>query len=194
MLKTIETRSAHAFTITKGQTLSIVDPLGGQVADLVAFSSADTAEYLASGRTLDYESTLFLTTGHRLWSNRSRPLLEIIADDVGRHDFLLAPCSAEMFSILYRDPHPHRGCFGNLVEVLEPYGISADSVPVAFNIFMNVVINGQTGQLNVAPPLSRAGDKITFHALEDLVIGLTACSAPLSNGGTFKPIQYEIVG
>ena len=172
----------------------VIDPLGGQVADLVAFSSTDTGEYPASGRTLDYESTVFLTTGNKLWSNRSRPLLEIMADDVGRHDFLLAPCNAEMFSILYGDPHPHKGCFGKLVEVLKPYGIASDDVPVAFNIFMNVIINGQTGQLNVAPPLSQAGDKIIFTALQDLVVGLTACSAPLSNGGSFKPIQYEIMG
>jgi uncharacterized protein len=26
----------------------------------------------------------------------------------------------------------------------------------------------------------------------DLVIGLTACSAPASNGGRFKPIHYSV--
>jgi hypothetical protein len=26
----------------------------------------------------------------------------------------------------------------------------------------------------------------------DLVIGLTACSAPASNGGSFKPIHYVV--
>jgi hypothetical protein len=26
----------------------------------------------------------------------------------------------------------------------------------------------------------------------DLVIGLTACSAPASNGGSFKPIEYRV--
>jgi uncharacterized protein YcgI (DUF1989 family) len=27
----------------------------------------------------------------------------------------------------------------------------------------------------------------------DLIIGLTACSAPASNGGSFKPIDWRIV-
>ncbi|RYD24842.1 MAG: urea carboxylase-associated protein, partial [Lysobacteraceae bacterium] len=44
----------------------------------------------------------------------------------------------------------------------------------------------------VEPPLSRAGDTVTFRAEMDLIIGLTACSALQSNGGAFKPIQYRI--
>ena len=31
-----------------------------------------------------------------------------------------------------------------------------------------------------------------LRATMDLVIGLTACSAPASNGGSFKPIHYVI--
>jgi hypothetical protein len=42
------------------------------------------------------------------------------------------------------------------------------------------------------PPPTTPGDFIRLRALEDLVIGLTACSAPDSNGGTFKPIHYRI--
>jgi uncharacterized protein YcgI (DUF1989 family) len=64
---------------------------------------------------------------------------------------------------------------------------------VAFNCFMNVVIDGASGKLTVEPPLSKAGDHIAFRAKVDLIIGLTACSAPQSNNYAFKPIQYEIV-
>ena len=52
--------------------------------------------------------------------------------------------------------------------------------------------SGTTGKLRVLPPISKAGDSITFRAEMDLIIGLTACSAPDSNGGTFKPIHYRI--
>ncbi|MDB5695769.1 MAG: hypothetical protein JWN21_1312, partial [Sphingomonas bacterium] len=44
----------------------------------------------------------------------------------------------------------------------------------------------------VEPPLSKAGDHIVFRAEMDLVIGLTACSALASNGGSFKPIAYRV--
>jgi uncharacterized protein YcgI (DUF1989 family) len=57
---------------------------------------------------------------------------------------------------------------------------------------MNVPVDGITGKLRVLPPISKAGDSITFRAMMDLVVGLTACSAPDSNGGTFKPIHYRI--
>ena len=119
-------------------------------------------------------------------------LLRIVEDDVGRHDFLLTPCSADTFRILYGDTHPHRGCFGNLAEALAPYGIGPDRIPVAFNVFMNVTVDATTGALTVEPPLSRAGDRITFVAECDLVIGLTACSALQSNNGRFKPIRYAV--
>ncbi len=188
----IPPRSGTAFALNAGQTLTVIDPQGGQVADLVAYNARDLREVISSGRTLDFAGRIYLTTGDMLYSNRSNVLLTIGQDDVGRHDFLLTPCSEATFRILYDDPHPHRGCFGNLVEALAPWGVEPDMVPTAFNCFMNVPVDGTTGVFTVEPPLSRAGDKVVFTAAIDLVIGLTACSAPLSNGGTFKPIDYRI--
>ena len=188
----IPPRSGVAFTLKRGQTLRVIDPQGEQVADLLAFNRGDVREVLSSGRTLDYASRLYLTTGDPLYSNRSNVLLRITEDTVGRHDFLLTPCSADTFRIIYGDASPHRGCFGNLAHALEPYGISPDDIPVAFNVFMNVVIDGETGSLKVEPPRSRAGDRISFLAEDDLIIGLTACSALQSNNYAFKPIHYEI--
>ena len=83
---TIEPRSGVAFTLNKGDILTVTDPLGEQVADLLAYAQGDIAEVISSGRTLDYASKLFLTTGDMLYSNRSNIMLEIIDDDVGRHD------------------------------------------------------------------------------------------------------------
>ena len=192
MPSTIEPRSGVAFTLNKGDILTVTDPQGEQVADLLAFAESDVAEAISSGRTLDYASRIYLTTGDLIYSNRSNVLLEIIADDVGRHDFLLTPCSKDTFRIIYGDTDPHRGCFGNLAHALAPYGITEDMIPVAFNCFMNVTVDGQTGVLAVEPPLSKAGDSITFRAVQNLIVGLTACSALQSNNGSFKPIQYAI--
>lgn len=185
-------RSGTAFRLPAGATLTVIDPEGSQVADLLAFNAEDVEEVVSSGRTLDYAESIRLTTGNVLFSNRSRKMLTIIEDSVGRHDFLLTPCSTETFEHFYPDKPVHRGCFGNLVEALEPYGIVADRIPVAFNCFMNVPVDGATGKLTVEPPLSKSGDFISLHAEMDLVIGLTACSAYASNGGSFKPIDYRI--
>ncbi|MDQ2804385.1 MAG: urea carboxylase-associated family protein [Pseudomonadota bacterium] len=188
----IAPRSGAGFELRAGQTLTVYDPRGEQVADLLAYAQDDTREVISSGRTLDYASKLFLTTGDPLYSNRSRVMLDIVGDSVGRHDFLLTPCSKDTFRIIYGDDDPHHGCFGNLAAALNPWGITPDAIPTAFNCFMNVTVDGETGALSVEPPKSRAGDHIAFVARMDLIIGLTACSALQSNNGSFKPIEYEI--
>lgn len=185
-------RTGTAFALSKGDRLIVIDPRGEQVADLLAFNRHDTDEVVSSGRTLDYASRIFLTTGDPLYSNRSNVMLRIIEDTVGRHDFLLTPCSRDTFRIIYGDAEPHQGCFGNLAQALAPFGITADRIPVAFNCFMNVAVDGADGTLRVCPPLSKAGDHIAFVAEMDLIIGLTACSALQSNNGSFKPIHYKV--
>jgi len=192
-LNIIPPRSGVAFTLDKGQKLMVVDIEGEQVSDLVCFNRSDIREYLSSGRSIDYAETIFLTTGYQLYSNRSNIMLEIGEDKVGRHDFLLTPCSAEMFRIIYGDEHPHRGCFGNLAEALKEYNIEPDNIPICFNVFMNVNVDGSSGKIAVLPPKSKSGDYTIFEAKMDLVVGMTACSAGMSNNFKFKPIGYKII-
>jgi uncharacterized protein YcgI (DUF1989 family) len=187
----IEPQRGVGFVLSRGQTLRVIDPCGEQVSDLVAFSLADPAEWLSSGRTLDYNNTIYLTTGHRLYSNRSRIMLAIGEDTVGRHDFLYTPCSPETFTLIYQNQEYHPSCFENLTGALARYGIPADRVPTTFNIFMNVALQ-PTGELTVLPPRSKPGDFIELRAAMDLIVGLTACSAEMSNNYRFKPIDYEI--
>ncbi len=65
-------------------------------------------------------------------------------------------------------------------------------IPVCFNIFMNVPVDGETGKISVLPPKSKAGDHIRIQAKMDLVVGITACSAEMSNNYSFKPIGYLV--
>lgn len=94
-------------------------------------------------------------------------MLTITNDTAQCHDFLLTTCSEQTFRHFYPDKPIHRGCFGNLVEALEPYGIGSDDLPTAFNIFMNVPVDGESGLLAGKPPKSSAGDKIQFRAEMD---------------------------
>lgn len=193
MMHIIAPRSGVAFELKCGERLKVIDPEGQQVADLVAFNHEDTRESISSGRSIDYASKLFFGVGDHIYSNRSSVLLDIVEDTVGRHDFLLSPCSAEMFRIIYGDDTPHRGCFGNLAAALAPHGIAPDAIPTAFNVFMNVRVDGHSGVISVQPPLSSAGDFTIFEARMDLLIGLTACSAGQSNNFAYKPIHYEVM-
>ncbi|MDQ3118669.1 MAG: urea carboxylase-associated family protein [Verrucomicrobiota bacterium] len=189
----LEPQTGTAFALKAGQTLRVIDLEGEQVADLTAFAQSDSSEWLSSGRSLDYANTIYLTKGHVLYSNRSRPMFTILADDVGRHDFLLTPCSRETFEIIYKQTDPHPSCFENLWRNLAEYNIAPDAIPTTFNIFMNVEV-ATDGTLKILPPRSKGGDSITLRAEQDLIVGLTACSAEMSNNGSFKPIGYEIAG
>jgi uncharacterized protein YcgI (DUF1989 family) len=188
----IEPQRGVGFALRRGDILRVIDVEGEQVSDLIAFAREEPAEWLSSGRTLDYNDTIYVTTGHTLYSNRSRPMLTIVADTVGRHDFLYTPCSADTFRILYNHQGDHPSCFDNLARALAPFGIAPDAIPTTFNIFMNVAVL-PTGALKISPPRSKAGDSIDLRADMDVIIGLTACSAEMSNNYAFKPIDYEIL-
>lgn len=187
----LEPQTGIGLTIKKDQLLKIIDPQGEQVSDLTAFALEDKAEWLSSGRTIDYANTIYLTTGNLLYSNRSRPMLSIIEDTVGRHDFLLTPCSPETFQIIYDNHEYHPSCFENLYTNLAEFGITPDMIPTTLNVFMNVIVQ-PNGELKIDPPPSKAGDYIIFRAEMDLIVGITACSAEMSNNYSFKPIDVEI--
>ena len=190
-LRVLAPQTGTAFQLARSSLLRVTDLEGEQVADLTAFNSSDRRESLSSGRTIDYANSIYLTTGNILYSNRSRPMFTILADDVGRHDFLLTPCSRETFQLLYDRKEPSPGCFENLRKHLSRFGIPSDTIPTTFNIFMNVQI-AANGALIIKPPQSRAGDSIVLRAEMDLIVGLTACAAELTNNFRFKPIGYEI--
>ncbi|MCA1581276.1 MAG: urea carboxylase-associated family protein [Acidobacteria bacterium] len=181
-----------AVLIARGEHLRITDPQGEQVSDLTSFAREDPAEWLSSGRTIDYANTIYLTTGHVLYSNRSRPMWTIVEDTVGRHDFLLTPCSPETFTILYKTTGHHPSCFENLAGALRRHGIAPDTIPTTWNVFMNVDVL-PSGELKILPPRSKPGDHVLLRAEMDLIVGVTACSAELSNNGRFKPIDVEIL-
>ncbi len=191
MIEIIKEQSGVAFQLKKGQTLKVIDPLGQQVSDMVLFSAKDIKEKISSGKTLDFEEIILLTKKNFLWSNRSRKMMEITEDTNGRNDFLLAPCSPETFKLMYNFQGYHPSCFENLYTNLQPFGIQADDIPTAFNIFMNVQFD-KLGNLSVNPPTSKPNDYVVFKALMDVIVGLTACSAEYSNNGSFKHIHFEI--
>jgi uncharacterized protein YcgI (DUF1989 family) len=187
----IKPQTGVAFTVRKNRIVRVIDVEGQQVSDLVCFARQNHEEFLSSGRTLDYNEKLFLTTGDILYSNRSNPMLSIIHDPVGKHDFLFAPCSREMFRIVYGITKSHPNCLDNLSLSLKPYGIKTSQIPTAFNIFMNVEVTSE-GKIAVRTPLSKAGDFIELQAQMNLIIGVTACSAGKCNNFRCTPIEVEI--
>jgi len=187
----IPAASAVALKLRRGDRLRVIDPEGGQSGDLVAFSS-DGTQRQSSGRTFDYGGKIRISTGDQIWSDCSEPMLTIVDDKVGIHDFLYAPCSLEMFRIQYGVTGDHPNCLDNSSNALSSLGIAAAPLPNAFNFFLHVNIAAD-GSLSIAPPPSRAGDWFEVRAEMDLAIAVSACPASGCNGGAPpRPLACEV--
>jgi uncharacterized protein len=69
--------------------------------------------------------------------------------------------------------------------------VPASTVTIAFNVFMNVVV-GPDGALKIRPPVSKAGQSLTFAVERDVLVAVSACSAPNAVGGRTRPLRVEI--
>ena len=135
-----------------------------------------------------YES-LRLRIGDTIYTNLYRPMLKVIADDVGEHDLLHPCCRPEMYEFFYHNGEGHPNCLDNINGAL---GESRPTI-TPINLFMNTKINSD-GNISVEKPLSKAGDKIALQALTDLSLGVAACSVSESkcNGGKCTPVKVII--
>jgi uncharacterized protein YcgI (DUF1989 family) len=182
--------SARALILLKGECIRITDPEGSQVSDFVAISQSDKREKFDQARTRVNNWSNIVCKGTTLYSNRNRPLLEVVEDDVGVHDLLFPACNsfvyAKVFHILSKT-----GCFENLVSALSQFGIEPDGIPNPLNIFMSTFADTKIG-IRISP--SKPGDSISMKALEDLIVAATACADDLSdcNGKKCKPINITV--
>ena len=187
----IHAQSGTSFCLRTGEELTVLSPTGAQVADLFCFSNERPLDALSSGRSIDYNETVRFTKGHTLFSNAGVPLLAIIEDSCGRHDFLVTPCSLQMFHMLSKTADYHPSCHENLRRAFAQFERPPELISTTFNIFMNYEID-QKGKIHLRRPLNKPGDFVVFRAREDLIVGLTACADQATNGGCCKSIEYLI--
>jgi uncharacterized protein len=187
----IPPQAGSSFELGKGHILAIRSPTGQQVCDLFCFSKARPRDALSSGRSIDYNETVRFTKGHVLYSNAGYPLLEIFDDTCGVHDFLVTPCSSQMFQMISGSNQYHPSCQENLCKGFLRYDLPEELITTTFNIFMNYRID-EFGDLSLLTPTNTSEDYILLKAREDLIVGLTACADEATNGGECKPIEYSI--
>jgi uncharacterized protein len=171
---TVPAREGRAFRVPKGGSARVIDLEGGQVADVFAFLERDTSEYHSAQHTRAFNDRLFPRPGEPFVSNRRRPLMTIEADDTpGVHDMLIAACDAERFHQLGIEEW-HASCAENLMTALRDMGYSTTVVPQSINLFMNIPV-GPDGSLDWDPAPTGPGASVTFRAVEDIVMVVSAC-------------------
>src|SRR5438552_599469 len=111
-----------ARVLAAGQRLTIIDLEGRQAVDFLCYNAANPEERYNAADTMKYAKTIFLTTGHGIYSDMGRPLLTIVADTCGRHDTLGGCCSAESNFFRYgvRDTP---NCRDNFLAELARFGL-----------------------------------------------------------------------
>jgi uncharacterized protein YcgI (DUF1989 family) len=175
--------TARAVTLKAGETLRIVNVAGRQVADFIAFTADDFTETLSTIHTLVALGRLFPTAGDRLRSNRRRPIVEIVRDDTGRHDLLIAACDPWRYEYDF-GVRGHRNCSDNFLEALAGWSIPRHALPHPVNFFQNM--SYPDGEVRFGESLARPGDAVELRALVDLVTAVGACPMDLNPISGFR--------
>ncbi|MBI3968093.1 MAG: urea carboxylase-associated family protein [Chloroflexi bacterium] len=181
----------RAFEVRAGQLLTIEDVEGQQIGDFVAFNAVDFTEFLSTGHTRSWNTSVYLKLGHTIRTNRRNPMFEVVADTVGVHDILCPPCDPQRY-LLHYNVTGHRNCLDNLTEALAPYRIASWRIPNPINVFMNVPVDAE-GRFQVVSAVSKAGDRLVLRALMDVVAAISACPQDINPANGHRITDLRIV-
>jgi len=184
---------ARGVEVAKGQQLCIIDVEGKQVGDFVCFNRHDPREHVSPVHMRSSLSSIRLKEGDPLYSNRRRPLMRLVKDTVGKHDFFFAACDNYRYKVDFGvEGHPN--CHDNLEKTLREFGIEPDVLPDPINWFMNNALDAE-GDYVIEEPLSKPGDYVMLEALEDVVVAVAACSQDLApvNGWKVTPLKLQVL-
>jgi uncharacterized protein YcgI (DUF1989 family) len=187
----------RAFEAAPGDHIVVTNLDGGQIGDFVAFNADDHTEVLDTARTRsgltpmraelepgqtgDYwQTSIYLHVGDEISSNMRNPMLAVIADTVGVHDLLMAPCDARLYRGVYHVEGYHRNCLDNLTDAVADHGVTAWQIPAPINLFQNTPVEPD-GRIALKPSLAKPGDYIVLRALQKLVGAVSSCPMDLSD-------------
>jgi uncharacterized protein len=189
----IPAREGRGARISAGDRVWVIDPEGGQVADVFAFCTDDPSEYHSAEHTRVHVDRLFPVVGEQFVTNRRRPILTLEADgSPGVHDMLCAACDPTRYQGLGVEGW-HASCQENLLGVMRELGVDRVEVPQPINLFMNIPI-GADAELGWLPAPTRPRDSTTLRAELDCYLVASACPQDLVqiNAGAPGRIRLEI--
>jgi uncharacterized protein len=191
----IPARRGGATRLAAGQTITIVNTHGGQVADMWAFRLPDGAEHMSMPHSVVTLGRIKPAVGDMLVSNLRKPMLKLVEDtSPGVHCMLFAACDVARYQLLGCTEY-HDNCADNLRTAAAPFNIPLPYVPTPLNLFMNTKFTDHVS-MTIDPPDAKPGDRVTFRAEHDCVVVLTSCSQDMVpvNGRDCvpKPIAYSV--
>jgi uncharacterized protein len=189
----VPAREGRTARLAPGDTVRVIDPTGGQVADVFAFWAEDVSEYHSAEHTRVHVDRLFPRVGEAFVTNRRRPVLTLVADDSpGIHDMLCAACDPSRFAGLGVEGW-HASCQENLRSAMAAAGFPHVEVPQPINVFMHIPV-GPDGAIGWEAAATAPGDSVTLRAELDIVLCVSACPQDIVriNAGNPTPIDLEV--
>lgn len=186
-------RAPWSGIVTSGYTLRIVDLAGNQAVDCLFYLASDTTERYSSTETMVWQGGIFLREGTVLRSDSGRPLLTIVADDVGRHDTLGGACSKESNTLRYGHHTRHQhACVENFLAEGARWGLGKRDLVSNINWFMNVPVE-RDGTLGIVDGLSAPGLSVTLRAETDVLTLISNCPQVNNPCNGFDPTAVRVV-
>jgi urea carboxylase-associated protein 1 len=194
--KTIPAGDYWLETVIAGETLRIVDLDGNQAADTLFFSAADPAERYSAVDTIREQGNVYLGLGSKLISTEGRVMLEITADQIGRHDTLGGACASESNTVRYdlekRTMHACRDSWLLAVAEHEEFGLTKRDITHNINFFMNVPVTPEGG-LTFEDGLSGPGKYVELVARMDVIVLISNCPQLNNPCNGYNPTPIEVV-
>jgi urea carboxylase-associated protein 1 len=189
----VPARAPWSGIVSAGGHLHITDLEGNQAVDFLAYLATDTAERYSAAETVTWQGSIFLGEGSVLRSDTGRPLLTVVADDVGRHDTLAGACSKESNTLRYgHHTAGQHACVENFLAEGSRWGLGKRDLVSNVNWYMNVPVEA-SGTLGIVDGRSAPGRSITLFAHEDVLVLISNCPQVNNPCNGFRPTPVRIV-
>lgn len=192
----VDSGTAKAYELKKGQFAQIIDIQGQQCSDFMAMR----VSALDQGLERHIDSTVSRTVARcayplpglhdKFYDQDIRPLLSVRQDTVGRHDTFALACTA--YGYEERGFPGHLNCSDNISNAFAPYGINRRAAWPAINFFFNSWMDSGTNSLSSDEAWSRPGDYVVMEALTDLVCVSTACPDDVDPINGWNPTDIHV--
>lgn len=176
--------------VRKGQVLRITDLEGQQAVDFLCYNAADPQERYHAPNTLKAAGTIFLTKGHKLYSDVARPIFTIVEDQFGGHDTIGGCCSAPSNEMLY-GVKECPGCRENFLTALSAHGLGRKDIVPNINWFMRVPVT-EAGGAAIALGVSPPGCQVALRAEMDALAVISNCPQINNPCNGFKPTPIRV--
>ena len=181
--------------LKKGQTFRIVDMEGNQAADTTFYNADNPQNHFSATRTIVGQKNIYLTTGSILRTESGEPMLEITADQTGRHDTLGGSCSCQSNMVRYAREklymHSCRDSFMLQFSLQDERYSKRDLAP-NINFFMNVPVTKEGG-LEFTDGVSAPGNYVEMRALMDVMVLMSNCPQLNNPCNAYNPTPVEVL-